>query len=85
MCLLGLIRIWKVYLQIGSTLIELYTSIPPTHQTKYKLNPNYAITIKHDIDKLLTTWFIQLIEEVTWLSPIVVMLKNNGKLKICVD
>jgi hypothetical protein len=24
-------------------------------------------------------------EEVTWLSPIVVILKKNGKLKICVD
>jgi hypothetical protein len=25
------------------------------------------------------------IEEVTWLSPIVVILKKNGKLRICVD
>jgi hypothetical protein len=24
-------------------------------------------------------------EETTWLSPIVVILKKNGKLKICVD
>jgi hypothetical protein len=24
-------------------------------------------------------------EEVTWLSPIVVVLKKNGKLKFCVD
>jgi hypothetical protein len=29
--------------------------------------------------------FIKSIEEVTWLSPIVVVLKRNGKLKICVD
>jgi len=36
-------------------IIELYTSIPPTSQARYKLNLNYAITIKHDIDKLLTT------------------------------
>jgi hypothetical protein len=43
------------------------------------------VAIKHDIDKLLATGFIQLIEEVTWLSPIVVMPKKNGKLKICVD
>ncbi len=25
------------------------------------------------------------IEEATWLSPIVVVLKKNGKLRICVD
>ncbi len=65
--------------------IELDTSIPPTHQVRYKLNPNYVAIVKHDIDKLLTTRFIQPIEEVTWLSPIVVVPKKNGKLGICVD
>ncbi len=29
--------------------------------------------------------FIQPIEEASWLSPIVVMPKKNGKLKNCVD
>jgi hypothetical protein len=38
-----------------------------------------------DIDTLLTTRFIQLVEEATWLSPIVVVLKKNGNLRICVD
>ncbi len=37
------------------------------------------------MDKLLTTCFIQLVEEATWLSPIVVVPKKKGKLKICVD
>jgi hypothetical protein len=41
--------------------------------------------VKHDIDKLLTIGFIQPVEEVTWLSPIVVVPKKNGKLKFCVD
>jgi predicted transcriptional regulator len=27
-------------------IIELDTSIPPTHQARYRLNPNYATTIK---------------------------------------
>jgi hypothetical protein len=61
-------------------IIELDTSIPPTHYTRYRLNPNYAAIVK-----LLTTRFIQLVEEATWLSPIVVMPKKNGKLRICVD
>jgi len=65
--------------------IELDTSIPPTHQAKYRLNPNYVVVVKHNIDKLLATRFIQPVEEATWLSPIVVMFKKNGKLKICVD
>jgi hypothetical protein len=40
-------------------------------------------------NKILTNYlgvrFIQLIEEATWLSPMVVVPKKNGKLRICVD
>jgi len=64
---------------------EIDTSIPPAHQARYTLNPNYVIVIKQDIDKLLVARFIQPIKEATWLSPIVVVLKKNGKLKIYVD
>jgi len=38
--------------------IELDIIIPPAHQTIYKLNPNYATTIKQNINKLLVTIFI---------------------------
>ncbi len=34
---------------------------------------------------MLATSFIKHIEEATWLSPIVVVPKKNGKQKICVD
>jgi hypothetical protein len=34
---------------------------------------------------LLAACFIELVEEATWLSPIVVVLKKNEKFKICVD
>ncbi len=49
------------------------------------MNSRYVITIKQDINKLLTTKFTQSIEEATWLSPIVVVPKKNGKLRICID
>ncbi len=65
--------------------MDLDTSIPPIHQTRYQLNINYATIVKQEIDKLLDTCFIQAIEEATWLSPIVVGFKKNGKLRICVD
>jgi hypothetical protein len=65
--------------------IELDTTIPMAHQVRYKLNPNYAIVVKQDINKLLIVGFIQLVEEATWLSPIVVAPKKNGKLRICID
>ncbi len=65
--------------------IELNTSIPLAHQTRYWSNPNYVTIIKHDIDKSLVAGFIKPIEEATWLSPIIIMLEKNGKLRICVD
>ncbi len=33
---------------------------------------------------MLVVGFIQFIEEATWLSPIVIVLKKNGKLRICI-
>jgi len=65
--------------------IKLDTSISPTHQTRYKLNLNYGVIVKQDIDKLLIIGFIQPIKEATWLSPTMVIPKKNGKLRICVD
>jgi hypothetical protein len=49
------------------------------------LNPNYATMVKQDIYKLLAIGFIESVEEVTWLSPIVVIIQKNGKLKIYID
>jgi hypothetical protein len=49
------------------------------------MNPNYVVVVKHDIDKLLAPKCIHPIEEGTWLSPIMVVLKKKGKFKICVD
>ncbi len=42
-------------LELTQHCIELDISIPLAHQAKYKMNPNYAIVVKHDINKLLTT------------------------------
>jgi hypothetical protein len=43
------------------------------------MNLNYAVVVKQDLDKLLVVGFIKLVEQVTWLLPIVVVLKNNNK------
>jgi len=41
--------------------------------------------VKKNIDKLLVAGFIESIKEATWLSPIVIVPKKNGKLRICID
>jgi hypothetical protein len=70
--------------KLAQHIIELDITLPPTHHAKYRLNPNYVTTIKQDINKLLVVGFIQFVEEATWLSPIVVVPKKNGKLRIYV-
>lgn len=52
------------------------STIPPAHQARYKMNPNYTTIVKHDVDKLLDVGFIALVEQVTWLSHIVVVPKK---------
>jgi hypothetical protein len=71
--------------ELAQHKIELYTTIPPTHQARYKLNPNYVTSFKQNINKLLATGFIEYVEEATWLSPIIVVPKKNGKLKIYIN
>jgi hypothetical protein len=65
--------------------IELNITIPLTHHAKYRLNLNYVILVKQNIDRLLVVGFIQSVEEATWSSPKVMLPKKNGKLRICIN
>ncbi len=65
--------------------IELDILITLVRQARYWLNLNYVSIAKHDNNKLLVVSFIKLVEEAIWLSPVVVVPKKNGKLKICVE
>ncbi len=52
-------------LELAQHRIELDTTIPLAHQAKYRLNPNYIMAMKRDINKLLTSSFIQHVQEAT--------------------
>jgi hypothetical protein len=49
------------------------------------MNPNYRLKVKDDLNKLCDVEFIYPTETTQWLSPLVIILKKNGKLRICVD
>lgn len=65
--------------------INLKKDAIPLVSQRYRMNPNYAKAVKEELDKLLQVGFIYPLEQVTWLSPIVIVPKKNGKLRICVD
>ena len=59
--------------------------IKPSKQRPYTYNENFANKIKEEINKLLAAEFIYEIEYTEWVSPIVVVPKNNGKLRVCIN
>ena len=54
-------------------------------QRRYQMNPNYTAKVKEEIDKLLRVGFIRPVKRATWLSPIEVVPKKNGKIRVCID
>ncbi len=52
----------------------------PINQRKYKMNPNYALKLKEDLNRLLDVEFIYPIETTQWLFPLVIIPKKNRKL-----
>jgi len=65
--------------------IEFDTNIHASHQAQYRMNSNYDVVVKQDLDTLLAIGFITPMEKATWLYPIVVVLKKNMKLQICMN
>ncbi len=41
--------------------------------------------MKEELDKLLEAGSIRPVETIKWLSPMVLALKKNGKLRVCVN
>ncbi len=57
----------------------------PIKQRQYIMNSNYALKVREDLYKLLDVEFISSNETTQWLSSLVIVLKKNGKLKMCAD
>ncbi|MCO5557917.1 hypothetical protein L7F22_011490 [Adiantum nelumboides] len=65
--------------------IPLKSDAKPSKQHPYTYNETFARKIKEEIDKLKEAEFIYEIEHTDWVSPIVVVPKKNGKLRVCVN
>ena len=79
----------RIQRYIPSSLAEhTIDSIPnahPVQQRRYRMNPNYATKVKSELDKLLQAKFISPVDSAPWLSPMVIIPKKNGTLRVCVD
>ncbi len=57
----------------------------PIRAKQGRWNPRYTTMVKEELDKLLEAGFIKLVETTEWVSPVVLTLKKNGKLMVCVN
>ena len=65
--------------------ITLCDDAKPSRQCPYSYNENYSMKIEEEINSLKKVGFISEIEHMEWVSPLVVVPKKNGKLRVCVN
>ncbi len=64
---------------------ELLPNAKPIKAKQGRWNPRYTAMVKEELDKLLETGFIRPVETTEWVSLMVLALKKNDKLRVCVN
>ena len=82
---------WSYKDSKGVDLDVCQHTIPMRDDTKpcihhlYSYNDTFSQKIDEEIDKLKEVGFIYEIEHTPWVSPLVVVPKKNGKLRVCIN
>ena len=71
--------------EIAEHRIVLEEDARPIWQRQHRLNQKYSLMVKEELDKLLRVGFIYVVSYSEWVSPIVMVPKNNGKIRIYQD
>ena len=67
--------------------IDLLPEATPIKKRPYKLSHKYKEIVKTEINNMLTTGIMYLVDQSEWESPVVVQPKKHDpkKLRVCVD
>ena len=57
--------------------IPLKEGVKPIRQRLYRLNPLYKEKVIQELDKMITTGIIEVVEDSEWISPMVVQDKKE--------
>eukprot|EP00253_Pinus_taeda_P018155 PITA_18155 len=71
--------------QLRTHHIYIENNARPVRQPQRRLNPHLKEVVKAKLQKILDVNFIYPISDSKWVSLLVVVPKNNGKWRICVD
>jgi hypothetical protein len=75
----------RITKDLGKMKILLKLEANPIRQRPYRLNTRYKEKVKDEIDKMLDSGSIELVEESEWISPMVVQDNKAGEIRIYVD
>lgn len=65
--------------------IITYSNAKPVHQKLCPVNPCKETTIKDEVEKLLNAGFIYPVPLTKWVSNLIPVDKNKGKLRVCME
>ena len=71
--------------EIAQHTIPLIPGSTPVRQKERRMNPRLQLVVKAELEKLLEAGFIKPVEITDWVSPMVLVKKKNGKLRVCID
>lgn len=65
--------------------INLKEGVCLIRKRPYSMNPNLHIKLKEEIDKIFESGIINPIDDFEWVSPMVISIKKDVRIRICVD
>jgi hypothetical protein len=64
--------------------IPLIPGARPIRQKERRMNPQLQLLVKAELERLLKAGFIKPVEITDWVSPMILVKKKIGKLRVCV-
>ncbi|KAH9296614.1 hypothetical protein KI387_040202, partial [Taxus chinensis] len=74
-----------IHHSLGEMRIKLKEGACLIWKRPYQMNVNLRIRVKEEIDKMIISSIIEAMEESEWVSPMVISIKKDGRIRICVD
>ena len=71
--------------EIAQHRIPILPGSKPVRQKERRMNPRLQMIVKAELEKLLQAGFIRPVEITDWVSPMVLVKKKNGQLRVCID
>ena len=65
--------------------ISTYPHVAPVKQKRRRLRPEWALLIKEEVEKQWKAGFLKVVDDIKWLANIVLVLKKDGRVRMCVD